>query len=90
MYKIISSKVFEDDLKKLKKGDVKVFQKALGFIREVSSTPKSGLGKPEPLKGLPEGRWSRRLSKKHRFVYRLLEDEKEVHLLSAYGHYDDK
>ncbi|MBR8803576.1 Txe/YoeB family addiction module toxin [Porphyromonas levii] len=90
MYKIISSKVFEEDLKKLKTRDAKVFQKALGFMREVSETPKSGLGKPEPLKGLPEGRWSRRLSQKHRFVYRILEEEREVHLLSAYGHYGDK
>lgn len=90
MYKLLSSKVFEEDLKKLKRGEPKVFQKALGFIQEVAHAPKVGLGKPEPLKGLPEGRWSRRLSQKHRFVYRILEDEKEIYLLSAYGHYDDK
>lgn len=90
MYKVITTKAFDDDLQKLKRGDTKVYRKALEFIREVYSTPKSGLGKPKPLKGTPDGRWSRRLSQKHRFVYRVLEEEKEVYLLSAYGHYDDK
>ena len=44
----------------------------------------------EQLKGLPEGRWSRRLSKKHRLIYRIYETEVVVLVISAYGHYDDK
>lgn len=90
MYSIKSSKLFEEDLKRLKKSEPTAYKKALSFIREVSETPQKGLGKPKPLVGIPAGRWSRRLSDKHRFVYRVLEEEKEVHLLSAYGHYDDK
>lgn len=90
MYHIKSSKTFEEDLKKLKKREAKVFQKALGLIEEVAEHPESGIGKPEPLRGLPPGRWSRRLTQKHRLVYRIVEEAKEVHLLSAYGHYDDK
>ena len=90
MYHIKSSKTFEEDLKKLKKSECKVFQKALGLIKEVVEHPESGTGKPEPLRGLPPGRWSRRLTQKHRLVYRVVEEAKEVHLLSAYGHYDDK
>jgi len=42
------------------------------------------------LKGQPEGRWSRRLSKKHHLVYRIYETEVVVLVISAYGHYDDK
>ena len=49
-----------------------------------------GTGHPEPLKGQPEGRWSRELSKKHRMVYRILDTEIVVLVLSSYGHYDDK
>ena len=90
MYQIKSSKIFEQDLKKLKRNENKTYKKAIELIRIVSETPTSGIGKPKPLVGLPEGRWSRRLTGKHRLVYRVLEEEKEIHLLSAYGHYDDK
>lgn len=90
MYHIRSSKTFEEDIKKLKKREAQVFQKALRLIEEVTEHPESRTGKPEPLRGLPPGRWSRRLTQKHRLVYRIVEEAKEVHLLSAYGHYDDK
>lgn len=90
MYHIKASKTFEEDLKKLKKREGKVFQKALRLIEEVAEHHESGTGKPEPLRGLPPGRWSRRLTQKHRLVYRIVEEAKEVHLLSAYGHYGDK
>ena len=85
MYHIRSSKTFEEDIKKLKKREAQVFQKALRLIEEVAEHPESRTGKPEP-----PGRWSRRLTQKHRLVYRIVEEAKEVHLLSAYGHYDDK
>ncbi|MBR4648624.1 MAG: type II toxin-antitoxin system YoeB family toxin, partial [Bacteroidaceae bacterium] len=47
-------------------------------------------GHPEPLKGQPEGRWSRHISKKHRLVYRIFDDAVLVLVLRAYGHYNDK
>ena len=78
------------DLAKLAKSEPKAFQKALRFIAEISVHPKTGTGHPEPLKGKPEGRWSREITKKHRLVYRILETEIIVLLLSAYGHYNDK
>lgn len=78
------------DLAKLLKSEPKVYEKALRFIEELQEHPKTGLGHPEPLKGQPEGRWSRRLSKKHRLVYRIYETEVVVLVISAYGHYDDK
>jgi toxin YoeB len=52
--------------------------------------PTTGTGHPEPLKGKPEGRWSRRITDKHRLVYRIYEDTVVVLVLSAYGHYGDK
>lgn len=78
------------DLAKLAKSEPKAFQKVLRFITEISVHPKTGTGHPEPLKGKPEGRWSREITKKHRLVYRILETEVIVLLLSAYGHYNDK
>ncbi|MBR3734156.1 MAG: type II toxin-antitoxin system YoeB family toxin, partial [Bacteroidaceae bacterium] len=44
----------------------------------------------EPLKGQPEGMWSRHISKKHRLVYRIFDDSVLVLVLRAYGHYNDK
>lgn len=54
------------DLIRLAKSEPKVFAKASRFIKELETHPKTGLGHPEPLKGKPEGRWSRELTKKHR------------------------
>ena len=77
-------------LAKLERSEPKVFAKAVRFIEELKEHPKTGLGHPEPLKGMPEGRWSREITKKHRLVYRILEDEVLVLVLRSYGHYDDR
>jgi toxin YoeB len=74
----------------LEQDEPKVYQKFLTFLKELAEHPKTGTGHPEPLKGMPEGRWSRRLSKKHRMVYRIFDTEVVVLVLSAYGHYDNK
>ena len=78
------------DLERLAKSEPKAFAKANRFIAELREHPKTGLGHPEPLKGKPEGRWSREITKKHRLIYRIFETEVYVDVLSAYGHYDDK
>ena len=54
------------DLKRLLKDEPKVYYKALKLIGELYEHPKTGLGHPEPLKGKPEGRWSREITKKHK------------------------
>ena len=78
------------DIAKLKKSEPKAYQKVVSFIEELKEHPKTGTGHPEPLKGKPEGRWSRQISKKHRLVYRILETEVIVLVITAYGHYEDK
>jgi len=90
IYKVTPTEEAEADLVRLAKSEPKVFQKAVRFMEELKVHPKTGLGHPEPLKGKPEGRWSRELTKKHRMVYRIFEDEVVVLVLSSYGHYDDK
>ena len=89
-YSIIFSIRAEQDLLSLAKNEPKEFAKANRFIKELETHPKTGLGHPEPLKGKPEGRWSRELTKKHRLIYRIFETEVYVEVLSAYGHYNDK
>ncbi|MBQ7986973.1 MAG: Txe/YoeB family addiction module toxin [Bacteroidaceae bacterium] len=90
MYNIEYTQEAINDLKRLQKSEPKVYEKARQLIAELAEHPKTGLGHPEPLKGQPEGRWSRELTKKHRLVYRIYEHEVVVLVLSAYGHYDDK
>jgi len=89
-YKVINTKEADEGLARLAKSEPKAFLKASRFIEELKVHPKTGLGHPEPLKGKPEGRWSREITKKHRLVYRIFEDEVLVLVLSGYGHYDDK
>lgn len=90
MYNIEYTQEAIKDLKRLQKNEPKIFDKARRFIAELTEHPQTGLGHPEPLKGKPEGRWSRELTKKHRLVYRIYETDVVVLVLSAYGHYDDK
>ena len=78
------------DIAKLKKDEPAAYKKVVSFIEELKEHPKTGTGHPEPLKGKPEGRWSRQISKKHRLVYRIYETEVVVLVIAAYGHYEDK
>ncbi len=71
MYNIEFTSDAMADLDRLARNEPKVYDKALRFIDELKEHPKTGLGHPEPLKGKPEGRWSRQISKKHRLVYRI-------------------
>ena len=90
MFAIVYSTRAEEDLRKLKRSEPAAFQKALKLLNELADHPKTGTGHPEPLKGKPEGRWSRQITKKHRLVYRIYEQEVYVDVLTVYGHYDDK
>ncbi len=45
--------------------------KVLDLIEAVSRDPFDGLGKPEPLRHLGEGVWSRRITQEHRLVYKV-------------------
>ena len=90
MYKVSFSDVANRDLAKLSKSEPAAFKKAQRFIEELREHPTTGTGHPEPLKGKPENRWSREITRKHRLVYRVFETEVQVEVISAYGHYDDK
>ncbi len=90
MYNIEFTLEARIDLAELEKSEPKLFAKVISFVEELKEHPRTGTGHPEPLKGQPEGRWSRRISKKHRLIYRIFETEVLVLVLSSYGHYDDK
>ena len=90
MYRLDYTDEAKQNMQRLKHDEPKSFQKLTNMLVELMQHPKTGTGHPEPLKGQPEGRWSRRISKKHRLVYRIFEDAVVVLVLRAYGHYGDK
>ena len=48
--------------------DKRILQKINELIKVIQRTPFQGIGKPEPLKYLAAGTWSRRLTQEHRAV----------------------
>ncbi len=78
------------DLARLKRSEPPCYAKAMLLLIELEEHPKSGTGRPKPLGGNRTGQWSRRISDKHRLIYKIYEDTVVVLVISAYGHYDDK
>lgn len=78
------------DAARLKAEDPKAFMKLKKLEDELREHPRTGTGKPEPLRGNRAGEWSRRITKKHRLVYEIHDNEVIIIVLTAYGHYGDK
>lgn len=82
---VIFHSEFREDLKYWVKNNRKIALKAFEIIEAVMRDPFDGIGKPEPLKYLEPGTWSRRLTQEHRIVY-LVRDER-IDFLQARFHY---
>lgn len=76
---------FREDLKYWVKQDRKVALRVLDLVEAILRDPFTGLGKPEPLKYLDAGAWSRRLTQEHRVVYLVRDDR--IDFLQARYHY---
>ncbi len=76
---------FCGDLRHRVETDRKVALRASDLIEAIMRDPFRGIYKPEPLKYLSSGTWSRRLTQEHRFVY-LVRDDK-IDFLQARYHY---
>ena len=76
---------FIEDLKYWVKNDRKTTLRVIKLIEDMLRDPFEGIGKPEPLKYLAPGTWSRRITQEHRIVY-LVRDER-IDFLQARYHY---
>ena len=76
---------FREDLRHWVETDRKVALRAFDLIEAIMRDPFSGIGKPEPLKYLASGVWSRRLTQEHRIVYLVRDDR--IDFLQARYHY---
>jgi toxin YoeB len=52
-----------------KTGNKSVLKKLFVLLNELTEHPFTGSGKPEPLKYILAGTWSRRINQEHRLVY---------------------
>jgi toxin YoeB len=76
---------FRDDLRYWIRNDRKTALRAFDLIEAITRDPFEGIGKPEPLKYLMAGAWSRRLTEEHRVVYLVSKDR--INFLQARYHY---
>lgn len=74
-----------EDLRFWIETDRKVALRAFDLVEAVMRDPFTGIGKPEALKYLAPGTWSRRLTHEHRIVY-LVQDDR-IDFLQARVHY---
>ena len=68
------------------KNDKKVFKRILELIKDIDRNGYTGIGKPEALKYGFSGYWSRRITDKHRFIYKLTETS--IVVIACANHYE--
>lgn len=76
---------FREDLRYWVENDRKIALRALRLVEAILRDPFTGIGKPEPLKHLASGVWSRRLTQEDRIVYLVANDR--IDFLQARYHY---
>lgn len=62
-----------------------ILKKIEAIFDAILQNPYNGIGKPEPLKHQLSGKWSRRITHEHRFVYAIDNNTLRIYLLK--GHY---
>jgi toxin YoeB len=76
---------FLEDLRYWVESDRKLALRVFDLIEAILRDPYHGIGKPEPLRYLAPGAWSRRLTQEHRVVYLVRDDR--IDFLQARYHY---
>ena len=76
---------FIEDLRYWVEADRKLAIKVFSLTEAILDDPFEGIGKPEPLKYLTPGAWSRRITSEHRIVYLVRDDR--IDFLQARYHY---
>lgn len=67
--------------------DKKVLRKINELLKDIKRNGCNGTGKAEKLKYIGGGWYSRRIDKKNRLVYRIVDDRLEI--IQCREHYDD-
>jgi toxin YoeB len=81
----VTRDVKREDLRYWVRSERSVAIRVLDLVEAVLRDPFQGPGKPEPLRYLLAGCWSRRITQEHRLVYRV--SDESVDFLQARYHY---
>ncbi|MEI8166354.1 MAG: Txe/YoeB family addiction module toxin [Chloroflexales bacterium] len=76
---------FREDLRYWVETDRRTALRIFTLLEAILRDPFDGIGKPEPLKYLGAGVWSRRITQEHRMVYVVSDDR--VDFVQARYHY---
>ena len=71
---LVFDRDFLEDLAYWISTDRKTALRVLELVEAIRRDPTDGIGKPEPLRHLGPGVWSRRITQEHRLVYRVTDD----------------
>jgi len=66
--------------------DTNTLKKIHKLLHDITRSPFSGLGKPEPLRFELSGYWSRRINHTDRLIYRI--DGDNLIVIACKGHYE--
>lgn len=76
---------FRQDLRFWVETNRRIALRIIDLVEAILRDPFQGIGKPEPLKYVLAGAWSRRITEEHRLVYAVSEDR--IDFLQARYHY---
>ncbi len=85
-YRILLSKVACKDKEKLKKSGLD--EQCKRILDLMIDDPFCYPPSYEKLTGELNGYYSRRINRQHRIVYKVIEEEKEIHIIRMWTHYD--
>lgn len=86
MYEIFYTKAASKDIPKLKSAHLE--KTARNLIDVIRENPYQNPPPYEKLVGNLNGLYSRRLNRQHRLVYRVMEEEKKIIIVSMWSHYE--
>lgn len=77
------------DYRWFRQSDPRGAQRIDRLLDDIKRRPFTGIGKPEPLRGILLGWWSRRITGEHRLVYRVVGSgsRRELHIAQCRYHY---
>ncbi|MBT9777883.1 Txe/YoeB family addiction module toxin [Clostridium sp. MCC353] len=87
MNKLWQDEAWEDYLY-WKKQDKKTLKRINQLLQDISRNGYDGIGKPEPLKGVLSGWWSRRIDDTNRLIYRI--NNGIIEIAQCRSHYGDR
>ncbi|GHT47741.1 hypothetical protein FACS189454_10230 [Planctomycetales bacterium] len=83
-YKLTLTPDAEKQLEEFERSGNKLLLRKIAVLQEeLREHPRTGMGKPEMLKGNRAGQWSRRINKEHRLIYEIHDNIITVIVLSA-------